>query len=179
MNKKQYIIVLSAFVLGGLVFKIFGPEKIQIKKEVEIQEKTVEKEIEKKIYIDRVIEKIVEKKVKEKVVKNKITYPDGTIVESEVYESELEQLDRMKELEKQNYEEKLALVEKEYKEKLTYSKTTTNPKYTTVYLLGGVRIDGLQQNVGVGAATTLWGPFTVGGQATYPYGIAGTIGFRF
>lgn len=173
-------IAIVAFIAGGLVTAFILPEKITIKRDKEIVE--VEKIVEKEVvrYVDKIVEREVEKIVKVKTVKTKITYPDGKIVETEVYESETEQIDRMRELEKERYEEQVATLEKEYREKESYLKEHLNPKRISVYagaMLGPK--DQFRPYYMGGFTYAVWGPMIVGAQANSRADFGVTIGLRF
>lgn len=119
-NKDNVLAGLVFFVLGGAVVFFVMPEKIEyvkIKdeekaKSEETQEEQI-KEVVKVEYRDRVI------KEKLRVVTRKITFPDGKIVEEQIYESESDQVDRILNQERDRYEVLLAKKEEEYQRKLT------------------------------------------------------------
>lgn len=167
--------VLS-FLGGVIVMSVLLPTVIKVKKEKEIVEK------EKIVYVDRIVEKIVEKekivKEKVKVVKTKITYPDGKIVETEIYESESEQVDRMREMEQEKFRQQLAEMEKQYKEK--YEKTIRNPKYLGLYAGAGTQITDVKDYYYLGGFDyNFAGPFTIGAQVDSRTDVAITFGVKF
>lgn len=173
-------IAVVAFIAGGLVIAFILPEKIIIKRDTEIVEveKIVEKEVIK--YVDRVVEKVVEKIVKVKKTWTKITYPDGKIVETEIYESESEQIDRMQELEQERYEERVATLETEYREKEEYLKEHLNPKRIGVYAgaMIGPKDKFMPYYMG-GFNYSVWGPIIAGAQANSRGDFGVTVGVRF
>ena len=168
------------FIAGGAVATFFLPEKIVIKRDEKVvyKDRVVEKEVVK--VVDKIVEKEVEKVVHIKSSKTKITYPDGKIVETEIYESESEQVSRVRELEKERFEMQLAEVQKDYEKNLSYYKEHLNPKRFTVFAGGGTRMDDLTNyDYLVGMDAQLWGPFIVGMHATSRKDVNLTLGFRF
>jgi len=159
------------FLAGGIITYLFMPEKIkiEIKKETVVVEKIVEKEVIK------FVDKEVVKYEKVKVVKNKITWPDGKIEESEVYESESEQLERLKE----TYSELLKSKEKQLEEKYSYLKEQTNPKRFDIFGGLGLDLDVMKRNYVFGINASFYGPFTLGIIANTTGNLYGTVGFRF
>lgn len=173
----QFVLV---FVAGGLAATFLTPEKIIIKRDEKIvyKDKIVEKEVVK--YVDRVVEKEVKVVEKVKSVKRKETFPDGHIIEEEIYESESEQIARITEQEKERYQELLAEATSEYEQQLSYYKSHTNPKRFTIFAGGGTRIDDpLNYNITGGMDAQLWGPFVIGAQANSQKDFAVTLGLRF
>lgn len=173
-------LVVVAFIVGGAVAAIFAPEKTIIKKEIEekIVEKIVEKEVVKWKTKTVIKDKIVEKEVKK--TKTKITYPDGKIIETEVYESNTQQVERLKSIEEEKY--KLALVEKdkEYLKKEAYLKEVLNPHKFHIFAGALTQIDD-PKNYGYvgGMDAQIWGPFTIGGQVSSRKDVGLTFGIRF
>ena len=107
-NSRVGMTIIS-LIVGGVVSYLLAPEKIKIKVETEIE--YVDKEVIKEVvkYIDR--EVIVEKEVKK--IKRKITYPDGLVIEEEIYEENNTQIERIKE----QYKTLLAQKELEFQQK--------------------------------------------------------------
>lgn len=174
-------LAVLAFIVGGIVTSLFLPEKIKIEKEIEVVE--VEKIIEKEVvkWKEKIVEVEKEVKIKEKVTKQKVTYPDGKIVETEIYESESEQIDRIRDLERERYNEILVQRESEFKRKEKELKEIYNPKRFIIYGGVGTAVDSLTElpHYLVGTQYTLWGPITIGIQADSESRIAGTVGIRF
>ena len=159
--------VVIAALAGATVMYFFLPEKTIIKKETEIvyKDKIVEKEVIK--YVDRVVEKEVIKEVQIKKVWTKTTFPDGKIVETEVYEENSQQVDRMRELEQERYKEQLAEVTREFQQKESYLKQTINAKHFSLGGGIGTHVDGWKDQYYYGQFTyDMWGPFQITGQAT-------------
>ena len=184
--KSKFTWIVVAFIGGGLTATFLLPEKITIKRDEKIvyQDRVVEKEVVK--FVDRVVEKEVVKEVQVRKTTTKITYPDGKIVETEVYEENSQQVDRMVELEKQKYELQLAEVKKDYEQEINYLKEHTNPKDFTVYGGAGIRLTDFKDPFYVtGMQANVWGPFLVGGQVQFgtfggnDVGGALTVGFEF
>lgn len=176
----RFFQIAIAFVAGGFVVGVLLPEKIVIKKETEIvyKDKIIEKEVIK--YVDREVIKEVKVTEKVKVVKRKETFPDGHIIEEEIYESESEQVARIVEQEKERYAAALRLKEQEFAQKESYLKEHLNPKRFTLFGGGGTRIDDPTNYYFVGGADMqLWGPFIVGVQATSRKDVGLTFGIRF
>lgn len=173
-------LAVVAFIVGGAVAAIFSPEKTVVKKEtvIEYKDRVVEKEVVK--YVDREVIKEVKVIEKVRVVKRKETFPDGHIIEEEIYESESEQIARVTEQEKERYQMSLAIMEKEYKEKESYLKETLNPHKFSAYAGLGTQIDDPKNYMYVGGMQAqVWGPFMVGGEVTSRKDVALTFGFRF
>jgi len=171
---------ILAFIAGGALASFLLPEKIIVKKDEKIvyKDKIVKEQVVR--WREKVVEKVVEKKIAIKKVKNKITYPDGKIVETETYESVSEQLDRMRQLENDKFKTQLAAVTKDYEKKLSYYKEHRNPKRFTIYGGAGTRIDDVTNTHAlIGMDTKLWGPVTIGMQTTTHKDVALTLGFRF
>jgi hypothetical protein len=172
--------LVLAFVAGGVITGLFLPEKTIIKKEevVVYKDKIVEKEVVK--YVDRIVEKVVEKEVQIKKVWTKTTFPDGKIVETEVYEENSQQIDRMKQLESERYKEQLAEVTKEYEKRETYLKQTLNPRKFSLYGGVGTQVDDPQSYYYLGGMQgQIWGPLMIGMEATSHKDVAVTVGIRF
>jgi len=169
-----------AFVVGAIAVWFFLPERIVVKKEEVVveKEKIVEKEVVK--YVDRVVEKEIIKEVQIKKAWSKTTYPDGKIVETEVYEENSQQVDRMKELEKQFYQEKLAEATKEFEKKESYYKSITNQKHFSIAAGVGTHVDTFKDKYCYGQFTyDVWGPFLITGQVTSEKQTGLGIGIRF
>lgn len=149
--KNKYFQLAVAFGIGCLVFRVFGPERIEIKKETEIVE--VEKEVEKVVFKDKIVRVVqtVEKIVTERKVKRKETFPDGRVVEEEIYESNTQQLERVKAEEEERYQAKVVELEREYQKKVSESKTIINPKKATVSVLVLGDIQDFDAHIGVDA----------------------------
>lgn len=178
--KTRWGLAILAFIAGGLVTVFLLPEiKIgKTEKEIEYRDRIVEKEVVK--YVDRIVEKEVIRTEKVKVVKHKETFPDGRIVEDEIYESETEQLDRMKEQYEEKYREVIAEQERIRKERESELMITFNPKKITVYGGAGVSTDNpLDLKYLAGFNYNLWGPVVVGAQADTEPGVAVTVGIKF
>jgi hypothetical protein len=170
--KSKYTWFVICFVAGGICATFILPEKITIKKEKEIVEveKVVEVEVEKVV----VKEVVVHKKVR--VVKRREVFPDGHIIEEEVYESEAEQIDRIA----AEYKEKLAAKEAELKRKEMYLKEHLNPK--PMYLYAGVGADPfnpLKPMYMAGVQKPIFGPIILGGFVDSNRNIGITLGVRF
>jgi hypothetical protein len=160
--------MIIAFVVGGIFTYLFLPEKIVIKTEIKEVEKIVTKTIVKWKT------KEVIKEVKVRSFKHKITWPDGKIEEWDIVETDSQELTKMQE----TYNELLKEAEKTLEEK--YSKTITNPKYLTVYGGIGSSLSQLQKPFYLGGFNyTIWGPLTIGAQASSQPSGAFTIGLRF
>jgi len=172
--------LVLAFVAGGVITGVFLPEKITVKKEtvVEYKDKIVEKEVVK--YVDREVIKEITVVEKVKVVKRKETFPDGHIIEEEVFESESEQVARIAEQEKERYTLLLTEKEKEYAKKESYLKETLNPHKFHIFAGAMTQADD-PKNYGYlgGMDAQVWGPLTLGMQATSRKDVAVTVGFRF
>lgn len=174
-------LAVIAFFLGGLAATFLLPEKIVIKtnKETEYVDRVVEKEVIK--YVDRVVEKVVTKTEKVKTVKRKETFPDGHTIEEEIFESESEQIDRLRQEEQERYKEMLVQREREFREKEESLKVHYNPKSFTVFGGAGVEVtDPLQSPYYLaGVQASVWGPFTIGAEVTTDANVAATVGLRF
>lgn len=179
MNQLKNKYLYLAFGVGLLLALVTRPSKEVIKKEIEYKDKIVVQEIVKWQKVEVVKEVVKFEKIKSS--KTKTTFPDGTIIENEVYESETEQLSRLKQLEEEKYNQMLAQKETEYKEK--YSKVTLNPKKLSVYGLVVNKPGDLDFFYGGGASydigTVLNIPITIGGQLTNNRYVGATIGVRF
>jgi len=178
--KNRFVQIGIAFVVGGFIATLLLPEKITIKTKTKVE------------YVDRVVEveKVVIKEVevvreveifkKVRVVKHKETFPNGRIVETEIYESESEQIDRMRRLEQEKYEEKFAMIEKEYREEVNTLKEHVNPKRFTVFGGVGTRLTDFQKHHFLGGVSyPLFGPFIIGAQVTTNTDVSVTFGLRF
>ena len=133
--------ILIAFFVGGLAATFILPEKVVVKKEKQIEyvDRVVEKEVVK--WKDKVVEKEKVIYASEKKVKRKETFPDGHIIEEEVFESNIEQLDRILKKEKEKYEELLSKKEKQFNEHVSDLKVHLNPKNFNIYGGMGTVID--------------------------------------
>lgn len=164
--KTEYVIIslVVALATGVFIGAIFKKEKIKV--ETKVEEKIIEKEkvvevikeveVEKKVYIN-------EKKVLREVIK-----PDGTIIKEEIYETNKEQIDRLR----QDQEAKTATLEKENKLLRAKLVERTNPKRLSVFV-------GYNNNNVVGGANySLFGPVTFGALYTDNM-IVPTIGITF
>lgn len=179
--KNRYAQLTVAFVLGGAAAMFLTPEKIVIEKKGETKyvDRIVEKEVVK--WKEKVVEKEVEKLVKVKKVWQKTTFPDGKIIESEIYESESEQIERIKEQEEEKYAQLLAEKTQELEEKYSYLKEHMNPKRINLYAGIGTQVDDfLSERYFVGGFNyTLWGPFGLGAEVTTEKQFAITFNLRF
>ena len=156
------------FVVGGVFTYMFLPTKITIKTEVKVVEKIVTKTVVKWKTVE------VIKEVKVRSFKHKITWPDGKIEEWDIVESDSQELTKMQE----TYNELLKEAEKTMEEK--YSKTIVNPKYLTVYGGVGASLTKIQKPFYLGGFSyTVWGPLTIGAQASNQPSGAFLIGLRF
>lgn len=173
--KNRFLHYALCVVLGGVVTILFLQEKIVVKKEkvTEYVDKVVEveKEVIKEVVVYK--EKLVHEKVK--VVKRKETFPDGRIIEEEIYESEMEQIQRIQAEERNRYHDLLAKKESEHRQKIASLKIHTNPKRLNVF----ASKDALTKRFGGGLTYALWGPLTVGVMATSDGYVGPTIGIRF
>lgn len=181
--QNKYLLIVIAFIIGALSFRFFGPEKIVVKKEIE--EKEVIKYKNNIIYKDKIIivDKVVEKLVSEKKIVRKETFPDGHIIEEEIYESNTQQVERLQQEEKLKYEQKLTELEHEYSKKLSESKTIINPKKFTVSSVLTADVDSFNVYYGAGVSYDIGHvlnvPIVAGGYVTNkPMGIF-TLGIRF
>ena len=172
--------IVIAALAGATVMYLFLPEKVTIKIDTVIveKEKVVEKEVIK--YVDRVVEKEVIKEVQIKKVWTKTTYPDGKIVETEVYEENSQQVDRMKEIEKELYQEKLAEITKEFEQKESYYKQTVNGKHFSIAAGMGTHVDAFKDKYYFGQFSyDVWGPFQITGNVTSEKQAGLGIGIKF
>jgi len=176
----RIIQLVIAFVAGGFAATLLLPEKTIIKKDTQIvyKDKIVEKQVIKwktKIqYKDRTIDKEVKK------TKTKITYPNGKIVETEVYESNSQQIDRMRQIEQDKAQTQMAEMQREYEKKESYLKETINPKRFSIYGGAGLRLNDWSKKFALGGFNyPLWGPFLIGGEVNTDPGAAITFGLRF
>lgn len=176
--KNRYIQLIVVFICGGIVATFLLPEKIRIEEKEIVVEKEIEVEKEVVKYVDRVIEKEVEVVVHERKVWRKETFPDGHVIEEEIYESVSEQVERIAEQEKQKYHELLAKKEKEFQKKYSYLKEHTNPKPLTMFAGIGVDIPDKVVYYG-GMNKPIFGPVTIGGLATSKGTLGLQIGIRF
>jgi len=179
-NKYSFLTV--GLIVGGLIFHLLGPEKIITKKEIETQivEKIVNKDVIQ--YVDKIQYKEVEKIVVVKKVTRKETFPDGRIVEEEIYESNEQQLDRLLENTKQKYEEQITQITSKYEQKLSEKKEIINPKKLTIYTGGGTLINNLKPYVLGGIMYDINTPWVIGGQVVTnnnDTSVFGTLGFKF
>lgn len=178
--------VVVAFLAGGAAAAFLLPEKITIKRDTKIEyvDRVVEKEVVK--YVDRVVEREVVKEVQVKKVWTKTTYPDGKIVETEIYEENSQQVDRMLAIEKEKFTLQLAETEKKYQEEIHYLKEHKNPKHFNVYAGAGIRLTDFKDPYYLaGMQADVWGPLMIGGQVQFgsfggkDVGGAITVGFKF
>ena len=172
--------IVVAVVATGIITAMFLPEKTVIKIETQVvyKDKIVEKEVIK--YVDREVIKTVTVVEKVRVVKRKETWPDGHIIEDEIYESESEQVARVTEQEKEKYQQQLAVATKEFEQKETYLKETLNPHKFGIYGGAGVNLAAFKERFYVaGVQGQVWGPLMVGMEVVTPRGGAVTLGFRF
>lgn len=157
-KRKIGLVVLGAFLLGGLAGVFIFPSKEIIKKEEVIREVEVEK------FVDRIVE--VEKEVvrevvkREKTTKRKITLPDGTIMEEEITESSEDQLERIEQQVRDSYEQRIALKDKEIRE--LSSRTRIN--YKKLNVLVGVDQD---RDFAASLSYSVLGPLSVGAIGTH------------
>lgn len=177
-NNYKYIIT---FLVGALIVFFVKPKKIKIEKVVETKEvEVVKTKIE---YKDRVVVEYRDRVVQEKIRKftKTIITPDGTTIIEELYESVSEQIERIEKEEKKKYEQKLAIVEKEYQEKKSKTTTITNPKNLIVH--AGVQANltnlGITPSYAVGVTNNLFGKFTVTGLVDTNQNVSALIGFKF
>ena len=181
--QNKYVQFGIVFIAGCLVFRIFGPEKIEIKKEIEV--KWAEKEVEKIVYQDRIIRvtEVGELVVSETKIVRKETFPDGHIIEEEIYESNTQQLQRIQSEEQEKYNEKLNALEREYNKKINESKTIINPKKVTVSFLVVGSASELDVHLGADVDYQIGSIFNmpiIGGLSYTNNGmIGGRLGFRF
>lgn len=161
-NKKEILKYIIPFLIGGVVVYFLMPEKVIYETKVE-KEKKEEKESEEKETEERVKIKYRNKIIREKVktVTRKITFPDGKIIEEEIYESESEQIDRLLEQERKKYEQIITKKESEYQKKMRDMRLTVeNKKRFTLH--GGFQTDldsfSLNESFVVGASMDIFGP---------------------
>lgn len=173
-------IAIIAFAIGGAVALFIAPEVIKkvVEKEIVEVEKIVEVEVEK--IVEKEVIKEVIKTEKVRVVKRKETFPDGRIIETEIYESESEQISRLEEQFKEKYAELLIQKEREFEEKFKEVKIHKNPKRLNVFAGAGISFSNPTDTHFLGGFTyPVWGPFTAGAQATTDGTAAVMVGFRF
>jgi len=153
--KNRYIQLGASFIIGGIVTVLLMPQITKTKIETQIVEKevVVTKEIIKEIKVDS--EKSKSEKIK--VVRQKEIRADGTVIEYELYESELEQLERVKREEKDKYALALAQKESEFKKREEELKFNADAKKFTLY--GGYIGE---QRFLIGTSYRIWGPMSVG-----------------
>lgn len=175
MNTKSILIGVGLFIAGGIATYFLLPTVIKTEVRTEIVEKEVEVIVEKEI-IKEVVKEIEKEVVRsEKRVVREEVFPDGRILREEIYESNEEQISRIKENERNRYEELLASRTKETEERTERIKTITNPKKLDVF--AGIN-PGDRTFLG-GFSYNLWGPLNVGTVVTQGGEIYPTIGIRF
>lgn len=173
--KSRFGLAVVAFVVGGVITALLLPEikftKTEKVTEYVDREVVVEKEVVKEVIVE------VEKEIvrKEKVIKHKETRPDGTIIETEIYESEEEQISRVRQEERDKFETLLASKENEWRDRQSELEAHINPKRLSIFAgympLKDVYLGGFNY--------ALWGPLTIGVTATSKGTIAPTLGIRF
>jgi len=178
--KNRFVQIFIAFVAGGFIATLLLPEKITVKTETKIEYVDRVVEVEKEVVREVEVIKEVEVVKREKVVKHREVFPDGRIVETEVYESESEQIDRMRRLEQEKFEEKMAMLEQKHTEEINTLKEHINPKRFTVFGGIGTRLtDFEKQHFLGGMSYPLFGPFIIGAQVNTNTDVSVTFGLRF